>query len=64
MKEWATAVIGMAFGISMIVFFGMGKIPLEVFLPVATAAILFFFRERETARLLNNIQKTLKIKKD
>jgi hypothetical protein len=62
MKEWATSVIGMAFGLSMIVFFGMGKIPLEVFAPIATACILWFFREREMARLLKSIQSGLRIK--
>lgn len=45
MKEWAASIIGVAFAVAVIVFFGTGKIPLEVFGPIATAAILWFFRD-------------------
>ena len=60
MKEWATTIIGVAFALAVIVYFGMGKIPLEVFGPIATAAILWFFREREFAKELKKIKESLK----
>lgn len=47
MKEWAASIIGVAFALALIVFFGLGKIPVEVFAPIATAAILWFFRDTE-----------------
>ncbi len=57
MKEWATSIIGVAFAIAVIVFFGTGKIPLDVFGPIAMAAILWFFRERQVMDLLAKIDK-------
>lgn len=60
MKEWATSILGVAFGLAVIVYFGMGKIPLEVFGPIATAAILWFFREKEFAKELKKIKESLK----
>jgi hypothetical protein len=60
MKEWATSIIGVAFAIAVIVYFGMGKIPLEVFGPIATAAILWFFREQQTAKMIKKIKESLK----
>ena len=60
MKEWATSIIGVAFAIAVIVYFGIGKIPLEVFGPIATAAILWFFREQQVAKVLRKIKEGLK----
>jgi hypothetical protein len=60
MKEWATSIIGVAFAIGVIVYFGMGKIPLEVFGPIATAAILWFFREQQIAKVIKKIKEGLK----
>lgn len=62
MKEWATSIIGVAFALAVIVYFGMGKIPLEVFGPIAMAAILWFFREKETAKELKKIRERLEMR--
>ena len=55
MKELARTIIGGTFSIALIVFFGMGKIPLEVFGPIATAVILWLFREREIANITKKL---------
>lgn len=57
MKEFATAFIGMAFATAFIVFFGMGKIPLDLFGPVATGAIVWFFKERELQATIRRLKK-------
>lgn len=57
MKEWATTAIGIAFSVTIIVYFGMGKIPLEVFGPIATAAILWFFREKALTNIVKSLLK-------
>jgi hypothetical protein len=56
MKEWATSIIGVAFALALIVYFGMGKIPLDVFGPITTAAILWFFREQQIAKMIKKIK--------
>ena len=60
MQDWSGKVLGLAFGISLIVFFGMGKIPLEVFAPIMTAAILWLFREKEIVTEIKKIRENLK----
>jgi len=56
MKEWATTVIGILFAGAVIVFFGMGKIPTEVFCSLATGAIVWFFKDREQQKLLKTLK--------
>lgn len=60
MKEWATSIIGILFALAVVVGFFMGKIPLEVFGPIATAAILWFFREKQIANMLKKLKGSLK----
>jgi hypothetical protein len=62
MKEWATSIIGVAFALAVIVYFGIGKIPLDVFGPIATACVLWFFREQQTAKTIKQIKESLKLK--
>ena len=62
MKEWGAIIIGVAFAAALITGFFLGKVPLEVFAPIATACILWFFREREMARLLKSIQNIIKVR--
>lgn len=57
MKDFATAFIGMAFATAFIVFFGMGKIPLELFAPVATGAIVWWFKEKELQATIRRLTK-------
>ncbi len=60
MKEWATSIIGVLFALAVIVYFGMGKIHLEVFGPIALAAVLWFFREQQIAKEIKRIKESLK----
>jgi len=60
MKEWGTTIIGVAFAIAVIIGFLIGKVPLEVFGPIATAAILWFFREQQIAKELKRIVGNIK----
>lgn len=60
MKEWATSIIGILFALALVIGFFMGKVPLEVLGPIATAAILWFFRERGFAKEIKRIKESLK----
>ena len=60
MKEWGAIIIGVAFAAALIIGFFVGKIPLEVFAPIATAAILWFFRERQHAKEIKALLEELK----
>lgn len=57
LKELTRPILSWMFGIAIIVGFFMGKIPVEAFLPLAAAAIMYWFeeqtKEKEIARLLN-----------
>jgi len=59
MKEWGAIIIGVAFAAAVITGFFLGKVPLEVFGPIATAAILFFFRERQHAKEIKKLLESL-----
>ena len=56
MKEWTRSLIGVMFSIALIVFTGMGLIPVAVFCSVATGAIVWFFKDKEIAMLLKNLK--------
>lgn len=60
MKEWGAKIIGGAFAAAVIIGFFLGKVPLEAFGPIATAAILWFFRERQHAKEIEALLKELK----
>lgn len=56
MKEWTTSVIGIMFSIALIVFTGMGLIPIAVFCSVATGAIVWFFKDKQTQDMLKRLK--------
>lgn len=60
MKEWGAIIIGVAFAAALIIGFFAGKVPLEVFAPIATASILWFFREKQHAKEIEALLKELK----
>lgn len=55
MKEKVALAIAGMFAIALVVFFAVGKIPLEVFGPILTGALVWIFKdivhERELKRL-------------
>lgn len=55
MKEKVQLGIGAMFAVAMVVFFALGKIPLNVFLPVVTGALVWLFKDIEQARMLKRI---------
>jgi len=60
MKEWGAIIIGGAFALAVIIGFFIGKVPLEAFGPIATAAILWLYREKQMAKLIKRIREELK----
>lgn len=64
MKEWGAIIIGVAFAAAVIIGFFMGKVPLDVFGLIATAAILWFFREKQHAKEIKALLEELKSKHD
>ena len=55
MKERAATIIGGMLAVSFIVFTGMGKVPIDVFVPVASAAIIYFYKEGAITNLWHTI---------
>lgn len=60
MKELGAIIIGVAFAAAIIIGFFLGKVPLDVFGLIATAAILFFFREQQHAKEIKKLLESLK----
>ena len=58
MKEKVQFAIAGMFAIALIVFFAIGKIPLEVFAPIVAGALVWIFKDVEHERT----QKRLKEK--
>jgi Kef-type K+ transport system membrane component KefB len=56
MKDLAASVIGILFAIAIVAFFGLGMLPTEWFCSLATGAIVWFFKDRETAKLLKELK--------
>ena len=50
MKEKVQLAIAGMFAITLIVFFAIGKIPLEVFAPIVTGALVWIFKDVEHER--------------
>ena len=46
-KENTRPGLSWAFGVAVIVFTGMGKIPIEAFITIATATIIWWFKSRD-----------------
>jgi hypothetical protein len=60
MKELGALIIGILFAIAFAVFTATGKIPVEAFVSVATGAIVWFFKDIETRRLLRELKEVMK----
>lgn len=56
MKEKIALAIAGLFAISIVVFFAIGKIPLEVFGPIVTGALVWIFKDVEYARMLKRLK--------
>jgi len=56
MKEKVGLAIAGMFAISIIVFFALGKIPLEVFAPIVTGALVWIFKDIEHQRKLKMLK--------
>jgi hypothetical protein len=52
MKEKVGLAIVGFFSIALVVFFAIGKIPLEVFAPIITGALVWVFKDIEQRRWL------------
>lgn len=51
MVRWVRPVATTLFSIGLTVGFFMGKIPVEVYAPIATAVILFWFKARDEDKI-------------
>jgi len=60
MKERGAIIIGVAFAAAIITGFFLGKVSLEAFGPIATAGILWFFREKQHAKEIKKLLESLK----
>jgi len=56
MKEKVGLAIAGMFAIAIVVFFALGKIPLEVFAPIVTGALVWIFKDIEQRRLLKMLK--------
>jgi len=56
MKEKVALSIAGMFAIAWIVFFALGRIPLDVFAPVVTGALVWIFKEVEHERTLRRLK--------
>ncbi|MCJ7791856.1 MAG: hypothetical protein MUP49_05570 [Dehalococcoidia bacterium] len=58
MKERIQAGIAALFSVALVVFFGMGRIPLDVFAPIIAASLVWLFRDIQEARIEEIRRKT------
>ena len=56
MKEKVQHAIAGMFAIALVVFFAVGKIPLEVFAPIITGACVWIFKDVEQARMIKELK--------
>jgi len=56
MKEKVQLGIAGMFAVAIVVFFAIGKIPLEVFLPVITGGLVWLFKDIEQARIIRELK--------
>lgn len=56
MKEKVALSIAGMFAIALVVFFAIGKIPLEVFCPIITGALVWIFKDVEQARMIRELK--------
>jgi len=56
MKEKVQLGIGGMFAVAIVVFFAMGKIPLELFMSVITGGLVWLFKDIEHARTLERLK--------
>ena len=57
MKEKVQLAIAGMFAIAFVVFFAVGKIPLEVFAPIITGALVWIFKDVEHTRMIKELKK-------
>ena len=57
MKEWIAGIIAIMFTAAIIVFFGMGKIPSELFCSLATGAIIWWFKDKQYEAIMKRLKK-------
>ena len=58
MKERIQAGIAALFSAALVVFFGMGRIPLDVFAPIVAGALVWLFKDIQEARIEEIRRKT------
>jgi len=56
MKEKVGLAIAGMFAIALVVFFAIDKIPLEVFAPIVTGALVWIFKDIEQRRMLKMLK--------
>lgn len=56
MKEKVGFAIAGMFAIALVVFFGLRRIPLEVFGPIVTGALVWIFKDVEQRRMLKKLK--------
>lgn len=56
MKEKVALSIAGMFAIALVVFFAIGKIPLEIFVPILTGALVWIFKDVEHARMIKELK--------
>ena len=56
MKEKVGLGIAGMFAVALVVFFALGKIPLEVFAPIITGALVWIFKDIEQRRMLKMLK--------
>ena len=57
MKEWIAGIIAIMFAAAIIVFFGMGKVPAELFCSLATGAIIWWFKDKQYEAIMKRLKK-------
>ena len=56
MKEKVGLGIAGMFAVALVVFFALGKIPLEVFAPIITGALVWIFKDIEQRGMLKMLK--------
>jgi len=60
MKEKVALGIAGMFAVALVVFFALHRIPLEVFGPILTGALVWIFKDIEQSRMINEFQEMIR----
>jgi hypothetical protein len=60
MKEKVGLGIASMFAVAIVVFFGLHRIPLEVFGPIVTGALVWIFKDFEQSRMIKEFHEMLR----